>query len=219
MKTDWIHYFGYGSLVNRQTRPAHERAHSARLNGWQRVWDHRVTDPHRGKKCTSLSIEPVVSLVNATVSEPVSVGIAGVVVRLPLSELPVLDAREAGYERLSLPVGDFALSPELEQQMAEEGVDHIMVYRSRAPNRVLADSEHPVLLSYVDCVMAGYLERFGAEGVQAMVSSTRGWEQSVFDDRVDPFYPRWVTVSPDKQQLFDGCIGEHRDQRRENRAS
>ena len=97
--------------------------------------------------------------------------------------------------------------------MAREGMDDtIMVYRSQEHNRGLADTEHPVLQSYVDCVMAGYLHRFGEEGVNALVSSTRGWECSLFNDRADPFYPRWVEVSAADQQYFDGCIDGHLQQ-------
>ena len=201
MNTDWILYFGYGSLVNRNTRPAQEIAHSARLNGWQRVWDHRVSDPYRDKRCTSLSIEP-----------SREVAVEGVVVRLELDKLPQLDQREAGYDRLILPASDFDLPEELLEQMATEGMDEIMVYRSQEHNRGLADAENPVLQSYVDCVMAGYLHRFGEEGVNALVSSTRGWECSLFNDRTEPFYPRWVEVSSADQQYFDDSIDLHLQQ-------
>lgn len=202
MKTDWIYYFGYGSLVNRETRPADEVAHSARLQGWQRVWDHRVTDPNRDKRCTSLSIEPCA----VAAEQALPVGIEGVVVRLPVEHLPQLDARESGYDRLSLPLSDFELPPALLQQLDAQDVDNIMVYRSQADNRHMADQDHPVLQSYVDCVMAGYLQRFGESGVQAMAASTRGWECSVFDDRAEPFYPRWVEVGEANKQYFDECV-------------
>lgn len=201
MNTDWILYFGYGSLVNRNTRPAEEIAHSARLKGWQRVWDHRVSDPYRDKRCTSLSIEP----------SP-EVAVEGVIVRLDLDKLPQLDEREAGYDRLVLPASDFDLPEDLQEQMAMEGIEDIMVYRSQEQNRGLADAENPVLQSYVDCVMAGYLHRFGEEGVNALVSSTRGWECSLFNDRTTPYYPRWVEVSPADQQYFDDSIDLHLQQ-------
>lgn len=219
MKTDWIHYFGYGSLVNRETRPADEHAQPARLNGWQRVWDHRVTDPNRGKPCTSLSIEPGPGLVVQAGQEVVPAGIDGVLVRLPREQLPQLDAREAGYDRLSLPLSDFVLSAELLRQLDEEGVDSIMVYRSHTDNRVLADHDHPVLQSYVDCVMAGYLHRFGQQGVRDMVSSTRGWECPLFDDRADPFYPRWVEVDDAGRACFDALIMEQLEGQRGSRTA
>lgn len=209
MKTDWIHYFGYGSLVNRQTRPAGEEASSAHLVGWRRVWNHRVTHPHRGQPCTSLSIEPSSDV---TVNGPQSVspvGIDGVIVRLPRHELEQLDAREAGYDRLELPLSDFRLSDELARQLDEQGTQCIMVYRSQERNRCMADEQHPVLRSYVDCVMAGYLQRFAASGLQDMVASTRGWELPVLNDRAQPFYPRSVAVDAAEQDHFDSLMAQY----------
>ncbi|ASJ72910.1 gamma-glutamylcyclotransferase family protein [Granulosicoccus antarcticus] len=207
MNTDWILYFGYGSLVNRNTRPAGEVAHSARLRGWQRVWDHRVTDPNRDKQCTSLSIEPAPGM-----------AIEGVVVRLEADGLPQLDERESGYDRLCLSVSDFDLPVELMEQMASEGVaDSIMVYRSQPQNRFLADTHYSILQSYIDCVMAGYLYRFGEEGVQDLVRSTRGWERSVCNDRIEPFYPRWVQVSQADQHYFDDSVNAHLKQQGQQR--
>lgn len=202
MNTDWILYFGYGSLVNRETRPAQEVAHPARLKGWQRVWEHRVTDPNRGKRCTSLSIEPCQTVEsNRDIQGPA--GIDGVVVQLSVELLAQLDQREAGYERLSLPATDFDLPEELAENVAGSNV---MVYRSLPHNRALADEDHPVLQSYIDCVMAGYLRHFGESGVQELISSTRGWERSVFNDRAEPFYPRWVSVHTSSQQYFDTSV-------------
>lgn len=193
MTTNWINYFGFGSLVNRATRPPEESALSARLWGWQRVWNHRVTDPYRGQPCTSLNIEPLASRSAGSIE--------GVVVRMPAEALPDLDAREFGYERLALPASDFDLPDEFEG-------DIIMVYRSREENRHIASEEHPVLQSYVDCVMAGYLERFGQNGLYSLVSSTRGWDRPRLNDRDTPFYPRWVPVDEEQRQLFDHCLDQ-----------
>ncbi|NND92643.1 MAG: gamma-glutamylcyclotransferase [Granulosicoccus sp.] len=211
MNTDWILYFGYGSLVNRETRPSAEVAHPARLKGWQRVWEHRVTDPNRDRPCTSLSIEPVQPAAGcATVTGHERPGIDGVVVALEAHLLPQLDAREAGYERLSLPLSDFELPADLVLDMQRHYAgDSIMVYRSLPVNRALATPDHPVLQSYIDCVMDGYLQRYGETGVQALIDSTRGWECAVCDDRAEPFYPRWVPVDSDRQRYFDLCVDEY----------
>ncbi len=191
MVPNWIHYFGYGSLVNRDTRPVDEAASSARLNGWGRVWEHRVRDPNREKLCTSLSIEALPA------NEPS--GIDGVIVRIPEHQLAQLDKREAGYERLALPAANFELPDDFDG-------DVIMVYRSLPANRVLADKEHPILQSYIDCVLAGYLQRFGEAGLHAMMASTRGWNRPILNDRAAPFYPRWVEVNEPSRVLFDECI-------------
>jgi len=43
--TQTVHYFGYGSLVNRNTRPAEEPWLATSVNDWQRAWSHRVERP------------------------------------------------------------------------------------------------------------------------------------------------------------------------------
>lgn len=195
MASDWISYFGYGSLVNRDTRPVDEVAHVARLRGWQRVWEHRVTGTSEGRHCTSLSVEPEAELGNT--------GIEGVVVRLPRSQLAQLDEREAGYERLELAATEFDLPDHLE-------IDSVMVYRSLPQNRKAADLDHPVLQSYIDCVLAGYHHKFAETGMQAFVASTRGWEGAIFNDRHAPRYPRWVEVAAEQQMNFDRLVQQHK---------
>lgn len=191
MTSDWIYYFGYGSLVNRDTRPDGEFAESARLKGWQRVWEHRTADPDRQQQCTSLSIEPV--------DHSDSPGIEGVVARIPVSELPELDKRESGYERLKLSATDFDLP-------ASISTDAVFVYRSLPQNRHLANPEHPILQSYIDCVLAGYKARFGDDGMHAMLDSTRGWSRPIMNDRTAPHYPRWVSVAPQVREQFDVLV-------------
>jgi glutathione-specific gamma-glutamylcyclotransferase len=188
MASNWIYYFGYGSLVNRDTRPAAEVAQTAQLWGWRRVWEHRATDPNRDQRCTSLSIEPLDARDDGCIH--------GVLVKIPLADLAQLDEREAGYERLTLSVEDFDVP---------DGFDgeSISVYRSLPENRQLADAEHPVLQRYVDCVMAGYHRRFGDAGLQALIDTTRGWERTRLNDRERPFYPRSVIVDQVTRQMFD----------------
>ena len=81
MTSEWIHYFGYGSLVNRDTRPPDEPSICARLDGWKRVWGHRVQRSGEHAGCTSLSVLPSNGAID------------GVVVRMPAANLPMLDER------------------------------------------------------------------------------------------------------------------------------
>lgn len=194
MASDWICYFGYGSLVNRDTRPAGEVAHAARLWGWQRVWEHRVAGSPSRQSCTSLSIEPDAG--------PASSSIEGMVVSMPCAHLSQLDEREAGYERLELPATQFDLPDHLEHES-------VIVYRSKPENRKVADQDHPVLQSYVDCVLAGYRQNFDESGVHTFVSSTRGWEGGIFNDRDAPRYPRWVEVAVERQMQFDAVVQQY----------
>ena len=187
MSTRRISYFGYGSLVNRETRPEGEQATNVTLKGWQRVWNHRVANAGARHPCTSLSIEPAQGVIQ------------GVLVQIPEHELDALDQREFGYERMCLQASDFVLPEDLD-------VQQVFVYRSLQHNRFLADGEHPVTQSYVDCVMAGYLERFGDEGLQQLLQSTRGWDRPVLDDRLAPTYPRHVILPAEQHRYFDSLL-------------
>ena len=191
MTSDWIYYFGYGSLVNRDTRPAGEFSEPATLKGWRRVWENRTADPDRDQQCTSLSIEALES------SE--SGAIEGVVARMPAAQLALLDEREAGYDRLKLPAEQFELTDTV-------ATDFIYVYQSEQPNRFLADEQHPILQSYIDCVLAGYLAQFGRLGMQRMVDTTRGWNRHIMNDRDAPHYPRAVHIDENLQLSVDQLI-------------
>ncbi|MFK8078890.1 MAG: gamma-glutamylcyclotransferase family protein [Granulosicoccus sp.] len=191
MSSQWINYFGYGSLVNRDTRPKGEEAINVTLKGWRRVWNHRVTNTDARLACTSLSVEPAQGSID------------GVLVRIPLSELDGLDAREYGYERMGLSATDFVLPNGV-------SAETIYIYRSLEVNRLLADDEHPIAQSYVDCVMAGYLRRFGEEGLQQLLRSTRGWNLPTLPDRGEPTYPRHVSLSDARYQHFDRLLAAWR---------
>jgi len=192
MMSNLVHYFGYGSLVNRATRPAGEDCVNAVLSGWRRVWNHRVEGAASFRAgCTSLSIEP----------HPGE--IAGVIVPLPTRLLAELDAREAGYDRLALPATDFVID---DGSMLGPD-DTVFAYRSRQANRRDPQPGYPVLQTYVDCVMAGYHQRFGEAGLQAFLDSTRGWEGLRRDDRASPDYPRAVPLAPERLAHFDAILG------------
>ena len=208
MTADDICYFGYGSLVNRETRPPEELAAPARLRGWQRVWGHRVAPRENRPPACSLSIEPnvpsgVLREPDASAGEPGELGIDGVLVRLPLEALPVLDRRESGYDRLTLPAVSFDLPEGL-------GIEEVHVYRSKAENRTAPSAAQPILQSYVDCVMAGYLRVFGEGGLDAFLLSTRGWEGAIEDDRAAPRYPRAVEVPGALRGRFDRLVSARR---------
>lgn len=191
MAVQWAYYFGFGSLVNRHTRPCDEKAWNATLRGWQRVWEHRITLTDARAPCTSLSIEPA------------DTDIQGVLVRIPYSELAELDVRESGYERMAVTSSDFVIPQDVI-------TDTVYVYRSLPENRSLADRDHPIAQSYVDCVLAGYLDRFDMNGLEHMLRSTRGWNRTIHNDRRAPVYPRHVSLSSEILALFDSLLLEHR---------
>ena len=199
MSGQWIDYFGYGSLVNRETRPIDEIGVDARLHGWRRSWSHRsMGGASNEHNCTSLTVEPVSDSNNADL--PV---IDGVLVRLKSDALAELDQREYGYERLTLDADCFDLPPDHDCQ-------EIVLYRSLPANRHTAEPHFPILQSYVDCVLAGYLRRFGNEGLQRMLNTTVGWDRYIMDDRLEPLYPRHVIIQADQQAGFDNLIRSQR---------
>jgi hypothetical protein len=134
--------------------------------------------------CTSLSIEPGQGSID------------GVVVSINREQLPALDEREAGYERLGLPSSCFLLPDGIHDTI-------IYVYRSLEQNRAPANPAHPVLQSYVDCVMAGYQDRFSDVGLYRFLHSTSGWTSSMRNDRCEPAYPRAVMLDEKRYANFD----------------
>lgn len=202
MTEQFITYFGYGSLVNRDTRPVGEQAYPARLHGWQRAWGHRVQAADVAhdvktaasfKSCCSLSVEKIVNKTQSTSF------IDGVVVTIPLADLPVLDEREAGYDRVKLPASDFTLPSECTSA-------HVYVYVSNAANAGRSSEQFPILQSYVDCVLAGYCTVFEHLGMQQFVDSTVGWNGFIENDRSSPRYPRAVQLPQAQLALFDRVV-------------
>lgn len=172
-------FFGYGSLVNRATHD-HAPAVPARLAGWRRVWRHTAARP-----VAFLSVEPAPG-----------VTIAGLVAAVPGGDWAALDQREHAYDRL--PVDPAAL-------VAEAGwATSVSLYAVRAA--ALPSDRHPVLLSYLDVVVQGFLREFGPEGAEAFFATTAGWEAPVLDDRRAPRYPRAQRLTAGERAAVDAAL-------------
>ncbi|KAF0676670.1 gamma-glutamylcyclotransferase family protein [Profundibacterium mesophilum] len=172
-------FFGYGSLVNRRTH-GHSAAITARLDGWRRVWRH--TD-----------LRPVAYL--TAVPSPGS-SIEGLIAAVPGADWRALDHRERAYDRV--PVTQIAHGAG--QPLAVE-LYTIPPGKHRAPDRT-----HPVLLSYLDVVVQGYLAEFGPEGAARFFRSTDGWDAPILDDRAQPLYPRAQTLSAAERAFVDDWL-------------
>ena len=157
------HFFGYGSLVNTATHD-YPVARAARLRGWRRVWVRSMARP-----VTFLSVHRVDGAV-----------IDGLVARVPGGDWAALDEREAAYARVALGSGD--LDP------AHAG--DVSVYEALPHLIGPSSDEHPILLSYVDTVVAGFRQVFGDEGAARFFDTTDGWAAPVLNDRDAPRYPR-----------------------------
>ena len=168
-------FFGYGSLVNLATH-FYDDPRPAALHGWRRVW--RQTNL---RKAAYLSITPCVETV-----------LHGVVARVPGADWLALDEREAAYLRHD--VSDIVHYDGPRAPTA--------VYQVR-PEHIAASEDHPILLSYVDVVVQGYLRMFGTNGVAHFFATTDGWHLPVQNDRANPVYPRHQTLRPEEQDLVD----------------
>lgn len=174
------HFFGYGSLVNRATH-GYARAYRARLRGWRRAW--RFTAHREG---------PFLTAVPCPATE-----IEGLVAAVPGGDWRALDLREEGYERL--PAGP-ALRVEGPMPAAT------MIYAVPDGDAVASAGKAPILLSYVDVVLQGYLREFGEAGVARFIATTDGWEAPILNDRAAPRYPRHQPLDEAERRFFDGQL-------------
>lgn len=174
------YFFGYGSLVNTATH-SYGGAHPARLKGWRRTWAHT---PLRG-------------LAFLTAVPCSDTAIDGLIAEVPGADWQALDEREFAYDRLPA-------SHAVEHTLG--GRPEISVYAVPPERQNRGSERHPILLSYLDVVLQGYLRVFGETGVRDFIATTDGWEAPILNDRAAPAYPRHQPTSAAERALFDGLI-------------
>lgn len=172
-------FFGYGSLVNRQTH-VYSDAHRATLRGWRREW--RFCDAYD---------HTFLSVVHDDTCQ-----IDGLIARVPLADWAALDIREEGYARHAIP------APDLNHAAPHEVAAQIYAVPMDASH--LASGESPILLSYLDVVTAGFWREYGVDGVARFYATTTGWTD-ILDDRARPIYPR----AQDVGCVVTGLVGAH----------
>lgn len=171
------YFFGYGSLVNCDTH-GFIGAQPARLRGWRRIWRHTV-------------LRPVAYL---TVVPDDSCEIDGLIAEVPGRDWAALDERESAYDRVSA------------AHQVVHGLSHaaeIAVYSIPEGKHGTPSEAAPVLLSYLDVVVQGYLREFGEEGARRFFDTTQGWDAPVMDDRADPIYPRHQRLTAQERAFVD----------------
>lgn len=172
-------FFGYGSLVNRRTHDFPE-AHPARVTGWRRAWRH----------------SPLRDVSFLTVVPAPGVAIDGLIAAVPGADWTALDERERAYHRH--PVGQSVAHPVgREIEVAIYAIPGV----AASPCR-----DHPVLLSYIDVVVQGFLTEFGEAGVRHFFETTDGWEVPILDDRAAPRYRRAQRLSGAEREMVDEGI-------------
>lgn len=168
-------FFGYGSLVNLAT---HQFAdpRPATLRGWRRIWQRTNL-----RKAAYLSVRP-----------DAAGSLLGVVAQVPGADWAALDLREAAYQR-----------QDVTEALIHEGArTPTAVYHVR-PEHCADVDDHPILLSYLDVVVQGYLRVYGPAGVAHFFDTTDGWHTPVLDDRASPVYPRHQQLSTAERALVD----------------
>lgn len=170
------YFFGYGSLVNRATH-GYPDPRPATAHGWRRCWRHTASRP--------------IAILTA-VPHP-GTSIDGLIAPVPGSDWAALDQREAAYDRI--PAG---------AQVAHDlGPAEVSIYSIPVDKHPPADAAWPILLSYLDVVVQGYLREFGADGVRHFFDTTDGWDAPLRDDRADPAYPRHQILTAAERDLVD----------------
>ena len=177
-------FFGYGSLVNRATHDYPSPYHAS-VKGWRRAWQGT-----RLRKVAYLTVVP------AHGEE-----IDGLIAAVPGHDWAALDKREGAYQRH--PVSEHV----------EHGAPHevdVQLYAVHHEHATPREEGHPILLSYLDVVVQGYLQEFGEKGAIRFFDTTDGWDMKVLDDRAAPIYPRHQRLRPEETAFVNDQIDKRR---------
>jgi hypothetical protein len=180
-----LRLFAYGSLVNLSTIAADVQVHRAAANGWVRQWrDPRSVDT--GIIC------------GLTISPRIGMAIDGLLLQGGQTFVDEIRAREADdlatTIRVVLDRGD----------VVEARTYVVPTVRAR-----WADPNCPICLSYLDCILEGYL-RLGPEAIDRFIETTEGWSLPLMNDRAAPRYPRPVKLSAEEKIAVDECLRKHK---------
>ena len=172
-------FFGYGSLVNTSSHNFDDVS-NARLVGWRRVWQRTNL-----RNFSFLSVHK---------SDDFSID--GVIASVPDGHWSRLDEREAGYDRI---IGSTMV------EHTSPRADTISFYQ--IPDHNLDSVKKcPILLSYLDVVLMGFLQRFGEQGFSNFFETTDQWDCGIFYDRNNPRYPRAQEYENDFYSCVDNAI-------------
>nr|WP_321525883.1 gamma-glutamylcyclotransferase family protein [uncultured Cohaesibacter sp.] len=188
--SDWVAYFGYGSLVNDKTRNAESFGVAGRLRGYRRHWSIWEASPER----RAFGMHGAAAL---SVTPNPDAYCDGLLVFDQKSHLPQVDIREAHYNRVKIDLADFQTDQPLPDQI------DCYIYVGQPALTSKADPKFPILQSYIDAVMQGFLHKFGEAGMMRFVAETDGWHTPILKDRDRPFYPRSVELSLEEARLVD----------------
>ena len=186
-------FFGFGSLVNTGTH-RYTPVTPAMVKGWKRIWVNNDCYEH-----AFLSIEP-----------DDSSKIQGLMAQVPNDDWVELDTREVGYLRRVLNQEEWLTEhrPSAPAHTSDDThLSDIQMYVLQGGE--YAQPTKPILWSYLETVLYGYYQWFGAEGVDDFIKSTSAWTE-VLDDRSDPHYPRYVPAEGTAKNIVIPAINSLR---------
>ena len=99
-----------------------------------------------------------------------------------------LDRREYAYQRV-----------DVSDQFADH--DETVIYQVARQN--IAKDPKPLLLSYLDVVVQGFVAIGGEGAVTDFFQTTQGWDCGIYDDRNHPIYPRAQSLTAAETELCD----------------
>lgn len=191
-KGDLFAYFGYGSLVNRDThRTEIYGAVRASVSGWRRHWQGR---PQHGDN-------PISLLSVKTESDPEH-ELPGLLVFDRIENLDALDEREFNYDRRVIGSESISLPVEMSLEVP------VFIYEGKP--EIASETGHAILQSYLDAVLKGYLLEYGETAVRGFIAETHAFDDTpVIRDRHEPRYARSVMLSDEEADLFDSALEAH----------
>lgn len=132
---------------------------------------------------TSLREIPYLSVERAPGAE-----IDGLVADVPGADWAALDIRETGYDRI-----------DISQQLGGQTAVYQVPPRNYGPET----PAFPILMSYLDIVVQGFLQIYDEAAVARFFETTEGWNRPILNDREKPAYPRYHHLSKAEMDLVD----------------
>jgi len=114
----------------------------------------------------------------------------GVTADVPNADWAALDLREHEY---------------LRRDVSDQFARPTAVYEANPERTAPPSTGHPILLSYLDVVTAGFQTLYGNEGPTQFFATTVGWGP-VLDDRADPIYPRAQPLTAKTRDTVDAAL-------------
>ncbi len=191
---NWI--FGYGSLVNAKTRKNDADTVKVELRGWRRAWRHIAELD--GEQFCGLTIEP-----------DETKNIFGVLIRAEAAHFEEIDERERNYRRFQLKEDICVAEDRPARDLSFNNCCH--AYETLESHALGETHDVPILQSYLDVVLDGFLDGFGEEGLLNFLTTTDGFDAPILNDRKAPLYPRALKIDLSRLEKFDKLVSGRRE--------